>query len=740
MTIPDFPLANSPIIKKYFERIGGAEFRSMRKAVQKEKTGSYWKDKYTIKFTDEGVSVTPSNKDLEPTPEELVEIKIEIKNAKFPTLKKLPNLSNLPEELKTIDPENLYQFRDIENQIVMLQVRWVGKDGHKGFSTWTYWSDDQWRKDVEPEKLPLWGLEKIKDNTTIFLHEGVKSARTIQRMIEAQTTDQKDKLSKHPWGRELSGATHLSWVGGAPNPHRTDWSVLKGLGITRIYIVSDNDDEGRSAVPKIAKHLNVPTFNILFTQDWPASFDLGDEFPKKMFKQINDQDYYIGPTFSDCVHPATWLTDLKHADKKGRPEITLRQHAKGLWAYVGDADAYVCIEYPKLKFDSRRFNKEVAAFSNADNTARLFDNEYTKGKTYGICYRPDLKETIVMDDGKPSINRHIPSSIKPSEGNPKPFLDFLTYMFPNEGERKEVERWCATLIARPDRRIEYGLLLVSEATGIGKTTLGQNILAPLVGKHNASFPNESQISGDFNSWAGEKRLAVVSEIYQGHSWKTYNKLKEFITDKEVTINIKYEKEYTVQNWVHIVACSNSKTPLKMEEDDRRWFYPEVTEERWPKERFIEFHNWLESGGLGIIKKWADDFPSEHYLKRGDRAPMTEKKKKLVEDSLSDAQKEAQVIAEKLADLEKPSALGMKTISRNVRDAVQGKVFDSDDSLRKVMKKINGIHVWVDRIKLNGERQYIIFNEALKWELDNSIGDAVNRIREVVGETKLEPNM
>ena len=107
-----------------------------------------------------------------------------------------------------------------------------------------------------------------------------------------------------------------------------------------------------------------------------------------------------------------------------------------------------------------------------------------------------------------AINLHIPSQIKPAMGDPAPWIEFLSYVFPMESERKNVERWCATLIARPERRMEYGLLLVSEAQGIGKTTLGSEVLGKLVGDHNVGYPSEKTITdGTFTDWIANKRTS-----------------------------------------------------------------------------------------------------------------------------------------------------------------------------------------------------------------------------------------
>ena len=58
------------------------------------------------------------------------------------------------------------------------------------------------------------------------------------------------------------------------------------------------------------------------------------------------------------------------------------------------------------------------------------------------------------------------------------------------------------------------------------------------------------------------------------------------------MNEKFLPQYCFPNWAHIVASSNSKRALKMAVTDRRWFVPQVTEERQPKEYWTEFHEWL----------------------------------------------------------------------------------------------------------------------------------------------------
>jgi len=128
------------------------------------------------------------------------------------------------------------------------------------------------------------------------------------------------------------------------------------------------------------------------------------------------------------------------------------------------------------------------------------------------------------------------------------------------------------------------VLLVSERQGVGKSTLGEKILAPLVGIDNFVAPTEKTIvDSSFNSWIAHKRLALVNEIYAGNSNAAYNKLKSVVTEKTITINKKFVDEYTIENWVHLICCSNSIRALKLDLDDRRWFVPRVSEEKRPND-------------------------------------------------------------------------------------------------------------------------------------------------------------
>jgi hypothetical protein len=161
--------------------------------------------------------------------------------------------------------------------------------------------------------------------------------------------------------------------------------------------------------------------------------------------------------------------------------------------------------------------------------------------------------------------------------------------------------------------------------------LASSVLAPLVGDHNVGYPSEHDIvESAFNEWMAHKRLIIVGEIYQGQSFKDYNRLKGIVTDKDFSVNKKHQAPYRTDNWCHVIACSNSDRALKMEGSDRRWLYPEICEEPWPRAKFEAFVQWLAGGGLGIVAHWAAQYGD--YVKTGEQPPMTARKQLMIAES------------------------------------------------------------------------------------------------------------
>ena len=689
------PITELDAVRAYLERIE-ATVVSIRSAVIREYSGRYYRDVHRITFGSDGEIKAPAI--LAPTNKEVSEIKTQIASSSIPEHIPATSLRKLPFKPSTRD---LFIFNNSDKHIIMIQERIITKDGEKRYMPWTYWSDNKWRQ-LEPEdNLPLYNAESLNSNEVVFIHEGPKSVRDLIDML---------RKGKHPWQSQLENAAHVGWIGGALNPYRTDWNTLAKAGITRAYIVADNDKAGLSAIRHISKFLKCVTWSIQFNEHFPSGFDLGDNFPKTFFKH----NFYNGPSFHTLLHPSTWMTEeVPRAEgDKGRPSFMLRKNAEDVWSYCEGSDQFVLGEVPNIIRSEQVLNKMLMPFSHVDNTCRLICKAQLSRKV-NLCYRPDTPKLMIEADGTSAINTHIGCRIPSHEGDATPFIDLIWRLIPNKNERRIVEKWIATIIAKPTVRIGFALLMISEKQGIGKTTLGNHILAPLVGHGNSSYPRESDIISDYNEWVAHKRLVLANEIYLGSGWKAYQVLQGAITDNKITVNKKYVRQYEVDNWCHIYACSNSIRALKISREDRRWFVPKMCDTKQDQKYWKEFYNWLSNGGLSFIKNWAEKFGD--YLTHGEHAPTSILKKEMIEDSESEAWKEARILGGVIDECARPVAVCMRDIMNLLRHRVRRDIHESDAEIRCALRS-EGASILPERVKIDGALQYVAGNSLLLDEL------------------------
>lgn len=732
-------------VKGYLTRIG-ATIKGVRRAVVEEPmVGGYWKDKAIISFATSGeVTVYPENPEMIPTKEEAAAIAEAFKEIEWPKSVKLEKVHKLPNGLGSAPAETIIRFHDEKGHFIFLQHRLVEEDENgeevKRFVPWTFFSDGEWRAAEPDGRLPLWGLEALRPGTNkVAVHEGAGAARKWQEMVEGKTKSARDALAAHPWAEELKEYVHLGWIGGAKNPQRTDWKPLKKAGVKEVLLIADNDRPGIDGAAGASKMIECRCEVANFGADFPKGWDLGDPMPEVMFKAIGEEMIYTGPPFRTFIYPQTWATDLEPIPGSKKMKAVLREEFREEWYYCQEPAVFV---QPRrgFIFDEKQFNIFMASHSHSQTLAKLI---YEQPDIYygRLGYQPGQMSEVSEDsDFGRIVNMWKPSTIRPRSGDPAPWLEFMEYLVPLESERNDLLRWIATLVARPKTRMLWGVLLVSETQGTGKTTLGETILAPLIGHHNVSFPTErAVVDSQFNSWQAMKRLAVINEFYHGHSWKAYNVLKSSITDKFVDVNEKFRRPYRIKNHIHVFASSNSMRALKMEDTDRRWFYPTLTEVPWPVDRFAEFRAWLASGGLCFIHQWALDFETVwggKYVGPEENAPTSGRKKELIEESRSEAKVEAINIAQVFAEKPEPAAIGLTTLRNSIKEMIKGQVHELPMELGKAMVEENKGRIWRPKGKFRtltgaGNQTVVVNNPAwekiLELETEDAAADFIRQI-------------
>ena len=711
----------------YLDRVG-AKWSSMNTAVIEtaRDPDGYRATRVTIKFLFCGhVVLTRDMPAYAPTVEERTAI---WKEAEYCSLIKpvaivpadLPAAPTTPAKIKkAIQEKRLFSFYDARTgRCTMLQERVEATATRKKyFVPWTFWSDGRWLERAASGPFPFWGMDALlaaPEGTRVFLHEGAKSAR----FAAALTIDLE---AIHPWIDELrTNAVHLGWISGAASPRNNDWTglakVLAAKKVEEFFIVCDNDANGLKALLPIAKEIHAPTFAIRFPKEWMKGFDIADPFPSKCWKRsINGKLYYDKPSFLDCLTACTWPIDtiygpppppargrktmvvVRAEDRDGTEEgeksregrIPLAYKPRPAfveqWGFVDTMGLFINRLIPAVALPANAFNNAMRPFSRGCGPLSgllLPEFELHSGAT---AYRPGRPE-IIGEDGLRLFNCYRPGDIKRIVGGDVTFfLEFMEYLIPIKRDRDEVLRWMATLIAHPERRILYGILGISTKQGVGKDTLA-TIIRMLIGYRNCSNPSASHIiTSAFHEWRVNKLLCVVSEIYEGDNWSAYNKIKTLVTERHQEGNLKFIGSHTVDCWVHFMLFSNSLRCLKIEDDDRRWLVPKITETPWPQDKFREFYDWfLIQGGLGTILDWALTFETKYggqYVLDGARAPETDAKKDLIETCRGPAETKAAEMVEELLASDQARVVPVHVIYGNLA----GELDDVDKGQRTYVR-------------------------------------------------------
>jgi Family of unknown function (DUF5906) len=655
-------------LAEYIDRIGAEPIGMLRFAVCDEVDG-YKRELTRILVSPDGeIKISGRNADeLAPTNKESAAIKKAVPKAKIP--RSIPAL-NTDRLEKQLGPEAGELFAcHVKDGIAFVQERRDDKGGK--YRPWTFFDDGQWRMLEPDDGLPIFGLDQTRRKVRRMYHEGAKAARAMHKLLADNTLD-------HPLKRWLADYDHFGWLGGTQRVYATDWRAHFRDVPPQHHVVfaADNDETGIEAVVKISQIIRRSMDMVKFGESFRQAFDFADPWPAD-----------LDCTLNDLIVPATWATKVVHINEAGRPSFKITDEFRKDWVAVTKPAVFIHKRQVDRTFNDAQFNRRVRPFSDAEDTARLMI-KIESSRCDALTYDPSQKSGVVVEDGMTAFNSYRPSSVMPKEGDAKPFLDFMEHLIPEQDDRHEVLRWIATLIARPDLKMKYGLLLISETQGVGKGTLAEKVLAPILGEWNCSFPSEGDIvSANFNYWQAHKRLAVCHEVYQGHSWKAYNTLKSVITDDFITVRKKFQDEYDIRNWMHILACSNSLVPMKVSLDDRRWLVPMVTEEKRPKEYWLELNAWLSADGPGIILNWAQEFLKEHRpVLSGEEAPMTSRKADLARDGFTPGQELIWNLCKLVAAMKEQKVLAVNDLRDFIRnscfDGRENKAIDRPAAIRK----------------------------------------------------------
>lgn len=167
-----------------------------------------------------------------------------------------------------------------------------------------------------------------------------------------------------------------------------------------------------------------------------------------------------------------------------------------------------------------------------------------------------------------------------------------------EAHYQYVRKWLAHLIQKP--WVISTALVLRGKQGTGKGSFVEPI-GKIFGSHYAPLASLDRILGRFNSHLKNALLIFADEAIWGGNKKEIGALKSLITEPKLFIEGKGKDGYWIDNYKHLIVCSNEDWAIHLDPDDRRFFVLDIPAHK--KENipyFNAIHEQLSNGGYEAL--------------------------------------------------------------------------------------------------------------------------------------------
>jgi hypothetical protein len=198
----------------------------------------------------------------------------------------------------------------------------------------------------------------------------------------------------------------------------------------------------------------------------------------------------------------------------------------------------------------------------------LIEHSFTR-KVDVTDYLPGC-DKLFLDVGEEQVlNLWRRSGITPEEGDASIISAHLSYLIPDEAERRHFLDALAHAVQEPGEKIRHCLLLMGEQ-GTGKSFLGA-LIERLFGVENVMVAESSDLTSQWTARLGNRQVLVAEELGVFERREAYENLKRWITEEFVTVNEKHVKKYDARSPRLMLAFSNHAVPIALGDGDRRFW-------------------------------------------------------------------------------------------------------------------------------------------------------------------------
>lgn len=181
---------------------------------------------------------------------------------------------------------------------------------------------------------------------------------------------------------------------------------------------------------------------------------------------------------------------------------------------------------------------------------------------------------------------------RPHAASVAPWEELLAYALQDltPPERKWFVQWCAYPLQHPGAKLATACIFHGMQEGTGKTFIGLS-LKEIYGVHGIQI-GETDLHDARNEWMVNMQFVLGDEVTGSDKYHMIDRLKGMITQKEVRVNIKYVKSYSIPDCINYFFTSNRCNSFILGSTARRYFVNEMNNAPLPFTFYREYEKWL----------------------------------------------------------------------------------------------------------------------------------------------------
>lgn len=252
------------------------------------------------------------------------------------------------------------------------------------------------------------------------------------------------------------------------------------------------------------------------------------------------------------------LTLFRHIDTGD----VFRNTPKGYLPFLNSDQRDSVLMKAKLPYEKREFRLSIPEF--AIRFLPTHPEGYIGNREFNIFELPKL------------VNRSLPKtqkSLEELETKTPITYKLLTNVFLDKDELLKFLKWNAYIL-QTGKKAQTSWIIQTSNQRIGKNAICELLLKPLYGENQYSLIKGKDIGNNFNSQDYGCWLRVYDEarLYNNRGVDEHQKeiLKNIITEKSITINIKNVSEFRFDNAMNFIFLTNNRDALIIDTNDERF--------------------------------------------------------------------------------------------------------------------------------------------------------------------------